>query len=56
MLVRDGEAIGGCAQLGVSPVPDDLKHGRTDILDVVNPARGARLPGDTSSKGTPARS
>jgi hypothetical protein len=36
MLVRDVEAIGGYAQLGVSSVPDDLKFGRTDILDVIN--------------------
>ena len=45
ILVRDVEAIGGYAQLGVNPVPDDLKFGRTDILDVVNlnvvPAPGA---------------
>jgi hypothetical protein len=36
ILVRDVEAVGGYAQLGVSPVPDDLKYGRVDILDVVN--------------------
>lgn len=45
ILVRDVEAIGGYAQLGVNPVPDDLKFGRVDILDVVNlnvvPAPGA---------------
>jgi len=45
ILVRDVEAIGGYAQLGVDPVPDDLKFGRTDILDVINlnvvPAAGA---------------
>jgi hypothetical protein len=36
VLVRDVEAIGGYAQLGVSSVPDDFKYGRTDILDVIN--------------------
>jgi hypothetical protein len=36
ILVRDVEAIGGYAQLGVQMVPDDLKFGRVDILDVVN--------------------
>jgi Domain of unknown function (DUF4331) len=36
VLVRDVEAIGGYAQLGVASVPDDFKYGRTDILDVIN--------------------
>ncbi|HEY6562284.1 MAG TPA: DUF4331 domain-containing protein [Polyangiaceae bacterium] len=36
ILVRDVEAIGGYAQLGIDPVPDDFKYGRTDILDVIN--------------------
>jgi hypothetical protein len=36
ILVRDVEAIGGYAQLGVDPVPDELKFGRVDILDVIN--------------------
>jgi hypothetical protein len=36
ILVRDVEAIGGYAQLGIDPVPDDFKFGRTDILDVIN--------------------
>ena len=36
ILVRDVEAIGGYAQLGVDPVPDSLKFGRVDILQVVN--------------------
>ena len=46
ILVRDVEAIGGYAQLGVATVPDDLKYGRVDILDVINlnvhPDRRAR--------------
>lgn len=45
VLVRDVEAIGGYAQLGVSSVPDDFKYGRADILQVVNldniPSAGA---------------
>jgi Domain of unknown function (DUF4331) len=45
VLVRDVEAVGGFAQLGVDPVPDDLKFGRVDILDVINlnviPSAGA---------------
>lgn len=36
VLVRDVEAIGGFAQLGINEVPDDLKFGRVDILDVIN--------------------
>jgi Domain of unknown function (DUF4331) len=36
ILVRDVEAIGGYAQLGVDPVPDTLKFGRVDILQVIN--------------------
>ena len=36
VLVRDVEAVGGFAQLGIAEVPDDLKFGRTDILDVIN--------------------
>ncbi len=36
ILVRDVEAIGGYAQLGVDPVPDSLKYGRVDILKVIN--------------------
>ena len=36
ILVRDVEAIGGYAQLGVDSVPDELKFGRVDILDVIN--------------------
>jgi hypothetical protein len=36
ILVRDVEAIGGYAQLGVDPVPDSLKYGRVDILNVIN--------------------
>lgn len=36
ILVRDVEAIGGYAQLGIDPVPDDFKYGRTDILDVIS--------------------
>ncbi len=36
ILVRDVEAIGGYAQLGVDPVPDSLKFGRVDILQVIN--------------------
>jgi hypothetical protein len=36
ILVRDVEAVGGYAQLGIDPVPDDFKFGRTDILDVVS--------------------
>lgn len=45
ILVRDVEAIGGYAQLGVDPVPDSLKYGRADILQVINlddiPSAGA---------------
>ena len=45
ILVRDVEAIGGYAQLGVTTVPDSLKFGRVDILNVINlnviPAPGA---------------
>jgi hypothetical protein len=45
ILVRDVEAIGGYAQLGVATVPDELKFGRVDILQVINlnviPAAGA---------------
>lgn len=45
VLVRDVEAIGGYAQLGVQTVPDDFKYGRVDILDVVQlkdiPSKGA---------------
>jgi len=45
ILVRDVEAIGGYAQLGVDPVPDSLKYGRVDILNVINlkdiPSTGA---------------
>ena len=45
VLVRDVEAVGGFAQLGVAEVPDDLKFGRVDILDVINlnviPAAGS---------------
>jgi hypothetical protein len=45
ILVRDVEAIGGYAQLGVDPVPDSLKYGRVDILNVINlkdiPSAGA---------------
>jgi hypothetical protein len=45
ILVRDVEAIGGYAQLGVSTVPDSLKYGRVDILQVINlndiPSAGA---------------
>jgi hypothetical protein len=56
ILVRDVEAIGGYAQLGVDPVPDDLKFGRVDILDVVNlnvvPAAGAhRVPIENGRTG-----
>jgi hypothetical protein len=36
VLVRDVEAVGGFAQLGINEVPDDLKFGRVDILDVIN--------------------
>jgi hypothetical protein len=36
ILVRDVEAIGGYAQLGVNMVPDSLKFGRVDILQVIN--------------------
>ncbi|MGC4092828.1 MAG: DUF4331 family protein [Polyangiaceae bacterium] len=36
ILVRDVEAIGGYAQLGVDTVPDTLKYGRVDILQVIN--------------------
>lgn len=36
ILVRDVEAIGGYAQLGIDLVPDSLKYGRVDILQVVN--------------------
>jgi hypothetical protein len=36
ILVRDVEAIGGYAQLGVATVPDDFKYGRVDILQVIN--------------------
>ncbi|HMJ13864.1 MAG TPA: DUF4331 domain-containing protein [Polyangiaceae bacterium] len=36
ILVRDVEAIGGYAQLGIDMVPDDFKYNRTDILDVIN--------------------
>jgi hypothetical protein len=36
ILVRDVEAIGGYAQLGVETVPDSLKYGRVDILQVIN--------------------
>jgi hypothetical protein len=39
------EAIGGYAQLGVNMVPDSLKYGRVDILQVINlndiPSAGA---------------
>jgi hypothetical protein len=35
VLVRDVEAVGGFAQLGINEVPDDLKFGRIDILDVI---------------------
>ncbi|HET7539061.1 MAG TPA: DUF4331 domain-containing protein [Polyangiaceae bacterium] len=45
ILVRDVEAIGGYAQLGVDQVPDTLKYGRVDILQVINlndiPSAGA---------------
>lgn len=45
ILVRDVEAIGGYAQLGVDAVPDSLKYGRVDILQVINlndiPSAGA---------------
>jgi len=45
ILVRDVEAIGGYAQLGVNMVPDSLKYGRVDILQVINlndiPSAGA---------------
>jgi hypothetical protein len=45
ILVRDVEAIGGYAQLGVDTVPDSLKYGRVDILQVINlndiPSTGA---------------
>lgn len=45
ILVRDVEAIGGYAQLGVTTVPDTLKYGRVDILQVINlndiPSAGA---------------
>jgi len=45
ILVRDVEAIGGYAQLGVPSVPDDFKYGRVDILNVVQlkdiPSAGA---------------
>ena len=45
ILVRDVEAIGGYAQLGVDAVPDSLKYGRVDILNVINlkdiPSAGA---------------
>jgi len=45
ILVRDVEAIGGYAQLGVATVPDSLKYGRVDILQVINldniPSAGA---------------
>jgi hypothetical protein len=45
ILVRDVEAIGGYAQLGIETVPDSLKYGRTDILQVINlndiPTKGA---------------
>ncbi|MET0596168.1 MAG: DUF4331 domain-containing protein, partial [Polyangiaceae bacterium] len=45
ILVRDVEAIGGYAQLGVATVPDTLKYGRVDILQVINlndiPTQGA---------------
>ncbi|HET9959940.1 MAG TPA: DUF4331 domain-containing protein [Polyangiaceae bacterium] len=36
IIVRDVEAIGGYAQLGIDQVPDDFKFGRTDILQVIN--------------------
>jgi hypothetical protein len=45
ILVRDVEAIGGYAQLGIDIVPDSLKYGRVDILQVINlndiPSMGA---------------
>ena len=45
ILVRDVEAIGGYAQLGIDAVPDSLKYGRVDILQVINlkdiPSAGA---------------
>ncbi|MFZ5892705.1 MAG: DUF4331 domain-containing protein [Myxococcota bacterium] len=45
ILVRDVEAIGGYAQLGVDMVPDALKYNRVDILQVINlndiPSAGA---------------
>lgn len=45
ILVRDVEAIGGYAQLGIDTVPDSLKYGRVDILQVINlndiPSAGA---------------
>ena len=45
VLVRDVEAIGGYAQLGIASVPDDFKYGRVDILNVINlkdiPSTGA---------------
>jgi hypothetical protein len=45
ILVRDVEAIGGYAQLGIDTVPDSLKYGRADILSVINlddiPSAGA---------------
>lgn len=36
VLVRDVEAVGGFAQLGIDPVPDDFKFGRVDIIQVLN--------------------
>lgn len=45
VIVRDVEAIGGYAQLGVASVPDDFKYGRVDILNTVQlqniPSTGA---------------
>jgi hypothetical protein len=45
IIVRDAEAIGAYAQLGINSVPDDFKYGRTDILQVINlddiPSAGA---------------
>ena len=36
IIVRDAEAVGAYAQLGINSVPDDFKFGRADILKVIN--------------------
>lgn len=45
IIVRDIEAVGGYAQLGIANVPDDFKYGRADILGTISltdiPTKGA---------------